>query len=421
MKYDLVVIGGGIVGLTSAYHFARQFGGRILIVDAQPGPAQGNTARSVGGFRMGLFTSKVNRLISETTVRFYLDVQNSGYDLGIHQVGYLILLDEARYDQYVATVRELFEAGTANLLPAADLKEMIGFIELDLSDEESELLGLKPIKGAIFSPYSGYLDVEKLARFYYEELVKMGVDFLFNTRVEKLTLAAVNKIGHPREPFAWQEKRIEFVESSNGTFEADTFILAAGAWTQELLDPIGIDSYIKPKKRQVFAAHARGDLEAFFNVQGFNSYGTLPMTFIPRGPFVVPRVRDRSIWMGLSDDIGRKWGIDFEAEDIFYYDNVYPLLRKIFPIIEGARPMSKWAGCYSINSIDENPVAFRVMNLVVATGGSGSGVMKADSLGRIAAALALGRQEAELYGGTVVPSTLLGIKGRSVEPELLVF
>ncbi|MEM0482676.1 MAG: FAD-binding oxidoreductase [Nitrososphaerota archaeon] len=419
--YDLVVVGAGIVGLTSAFHFAKLRGGRILVIDANAGPAQGNTARSVGGFRMGLFTSKVNRLISETTVKFYLDVQKSGYDLGIHQLGYLVLLDILKYEQYVQYVQDLLQAGTARLLSREDLKKRIGFIEVDLDDEEARLLELKPIRGAIFSPQSGYLDVEKLARFYYEGLVDAGVEFLFNTRVEGLKLAPVNRIGHPREPFAWQEKRIESVETSKGTFEAEKIILAAGAWSQELLDPLGVDSYIKPKKRQIFASPAQGSLESFFNVEGFNDFNTLPMTFIPRGPFVAPRVRDRSLWMGLSDDIGRRWGLDFEAEDLFFYDNVYPLLRKIFPIVEGVRPQSKWAGCYSINTIDENPVAFRVMNLVVATGGSGSGVMKADSLGRIAAALALDQGEAELYGGVKVSSTLLGIKERKIEPEMLVF
>lgn len=417
----MIVVGAGIVGLASAYHFVKSVGGRILVLDALAGPAQGNTAKSVGGFRMGLFTSSVNRLISETTVKFYLDVQKNGYDLGIHQVGYLILLDESKYANYVKQVEEILRAGTAKLVSREELKKRVGFLELDLVDEESQLLGLRPIRGAIFSPFSGYLDVEKLANFYYEALVELGVDFRFNVKAERLRLAPLNRIGHPREPFAWQEKRIESVETSLGTFEAERFILATGAWSQELLDPLGIDSYVKPKKRQVFAVPARGGLEAFFKVDGFNEFGTMPMTFIPRGPFVAPRVRDKSLWMGLSDDIGRKWGLDFEAEDLFFVDNVYPLLRKIFPVIEGVRPQSKWAGCYSINTIDENPVAFRVMNLVVATGGSGSGVMKADSLGRIAAALALGRGDAELYGGVEVPSTLLSIHGRKVEPEMLVF
>jgi glycine/D-amino acid oxidase-like deaminating enzyme len=61
------------------------------------------------------------------------------------------------------------------------------------------------------------------------------------------------------------------------------------------------------------------------------------------------------------------------------------------------------------------------MNLVVATGGSGSGVMKADAIGRIAAAQALNEPVAELYGGLSVSSDILSIAGRQIEPEKLVF
>jgi len=421
LKYDLVVVGAGIVGLASAYHYIGRKGGRVLVIDVNPGPAQGNTARSVGGFRLGLFTSRLNRIVSESSVEFYMHLQSKGYDLGIHHVGYLILLDDVRYDIYVETVRELLATGKARLLSATELRRIIGFIDVDLSDEEAQLMGLRPIKGAIFSPKSGYLDVEKLASYYYERLVESGVESFFNTRVERLVLSPVAAIGHPREPLAWQEKKISELVTDRGRVEADTIILATGSWSQELLDPLGIDSHVKPKKRQIFSIPAQGTLGEFFNVSGFNEYGTVPMTFIPRGPYVVPRVRERSIWVGFGDDIGRRWGLDFEVEDHFYVDNIYPLLRKIFPILEGARPHSRWAGCYSINTIDENPVVFRVMNLIVATGGSGSGVMKADSIGRIAAALALNESETDLYGSIRVSTNIMSVAGRQIEPELLVF
>jgi len=421
LRYDLAVIGAGIVGLVTAYYYTEKRGGRVLVIDENTGPAQGNTARSVGGFRLGLFTSRLNRVVSESSVRFYLDLQSAGYDLGIQQVGYLVLLDDLKYSSYIESVRELISAGKALLVSSDELRKALPFINLDLSDEEAQLMGLRPIKGAIFSPKSGYLDVEKLAKFYYEKLVERGVEFLFNTRVERLVLSPVISIGHPREPLTWQEKRIGGIATSRGLFEADVVVLAVGAWSQELLDPLGIDSHIKPKKRQIFSIPARGRLQEFFNVERFNEFRCIPMTFVPRGPYVVPRVREKTLWLGMSDDIGRKWGIDFEAEDHFYIDNIYPLLSKIFPILEGARPESKWAGCYSINTIDENPVVFRVMNLVVATGGSGSGVMKADAIGRIAAAQALNEPVAELYGGLSVSSDILSIAGRQIEPEKLVF
>jgi glycine/D-amino acid oxidase-like deaminating enzyme len=57
--------------------------------------------------------------------------------------------------------------------------------------------------------------------------------------------------------------------------------------------------------------------------------------------------------------------------------------------------------------------------LYVAAGTSGSGIMKADAIGRIAASLALGREKAELYGGTVVESNILRLN-RCFEEERLV-
>jgi glycine/D-amino acid oxidase-like deaminating enzyme len=80
-----------------------------------------------------------------------------------------------------------------------------------------------------------------------------------------------------------------------------------------------------------------------------------------------------------------------------------------------------WAGCYSINTIDENPIVFRVMNLVVATGGSGSGVMKADAIGRAVTSLLLGEEETVLYTRERLPVSWLGVRGRRAEPESFVF
>ncbi len=57
--------------------------------------------------------------------------------------------------------------------------------------------------------------------------------------------------------------------------------------------------------------------------------------------------------------------------------------------------------------------------LYVAAGTSGSGVMKADAMGRIAASLVLGESKAELFGGVEVPSNALA-KNRCLEPERLV-
>ncbi|MCS7127246.1 MAG: FAD-binding oxidoreductase [Thaumarchaeota archaeon] len=421
-RYDVVVVGAGAFGLGSAYHLARRGAGRIALVDSLPGPGQGNTGRSVGGFRKGLFTSELNRMLSESTVAFLADLQRSGVDLGMHSVGYLVLLNGPQLEANERAIRELVRRGNARLIDAGELKGLVPWMRLEFDgDEEAAILGLRNVEAALFSGQSGYLDVEKLVGYLHREVLDAGVEPRFNERVRRLRLGPVVSIGHPREPLAWQEKRVEALETDRGELRADVVVLATGAWINELLDPIGIDSHVKPKKRQVFSIEAKGGLRRFFEVEGFNGYSSLPMTFFPRGPYVVPRVRERVLWTGMSDDVGRPWGIDFSPEESFYLDNIYPTLSKVFPVLRDVRPTSMWAGCYSINTIDENPIAFRSMNLVVVTGGSGSGVMKFDAMSRVAASLALGEEEAVLYTGERLPVSWLGIRDRRAEPESFVF
>jgi len=421
-RYDLAVIGAGIFGLASAYHYVRRAGGKVVVLDALSGPGQGNTGRSVGGYRKGIFTSNLNRLLSESTVAFFEDLQRSGVDLGMHPIGYLILLDSETLERNSAAIEEFVRKGNARVMGADELGSMVPWMKLRFGDdEEAQLLGMRDVEAAVFSPSSGYLDVEKLVAHYYRDLLDKGVEFRFGTTVKRLRLSPVISIGHPREPLAWQAKRVGAIETDNGEVSAENVVVAAGAWVNQLLDPLGIDSHVKPKKRQVFSVEARGELAKFFDVEGFNGHRSMPMTFVPRGPYVAPRVRERALWLGYSDDVGRPWGIDFTPEENFYYDNIYPMVSKIFPVLKDVRPTSMWAGCYSINTIDENPIVFRSMNMVVATGGSGSGVMKCDAIGRAVTSLLLGEEEFVLYTGERVPVSWLGIRGRRAEPESFVF
>lgn len=70
--------------------------------------------------------------------------------------------------------------------------------------------------------------------------------------MKSLRLEPKVALGLPGEPFVWQNKHFGGVEATSGRIASDTIILAAGAGTPTLLDPIGVDCLVKPKKRQVF-------------------------------------------------------------------------------------------------------------------------------------------------------------------------
>jgi glycine/D-amino acid oxidase-like deaminating enzyme len=75
-----------------------------------------------------------------------------------------------------------------------------------------------------------------------------------------------------------------------------------------------------------------------------------------------------------------------------------------------------WAGsyCYSVDAI---PLIYEHSGVLVVTGASGSGIMKADALGRIADALYRGESQTELFGGRTMPTTALSLHNRNVEVE----
>lgn len=94
-EFDVVVVGAGILGMSSAYHLQKNNPKkRILVLDRFGGAGQGNTGRSNAMFR-NTFTSTDNQTLSDTTISFYLHLQvNQNQDLGLEQIGYLWLMSE---------------------------------------------------------------------------------------------------------------------------------------------------------------------------------------------------------------------------------------------------------------------------------------------------------------------------------------
>jgi len=75
MECDILVVGAGIMGVTTAYYLKkRDLSKNILIIDKHAGPGQGNSAKSEGGYR-NMFTSDTNYLLADTSLDFFLHMQ----------------------------------------------------------------------------------------------------------------------------------------------------------------------------------------------------------------------------------------------------------------------------------------------------------------------------------------------------------
>ncbi|MCC6032126.1 MAG: FAD-binding oxidoreductase [Pyrobaculum sp.] len=414
--YDYVVVGAGVVGMATAYHLKRLSpGSKVLVVDQHPGVGMGDTARSAAAFRT-IFTSWINRVLSKTSVDFYREVQRGGVDLGMEFVGYLFLVPRENAVLMQKVAEELKEMGIS-----VDIYERLEMpIKLRVSDdEEAREMGLSDVAFGLLVRDAGIMDPEKLVKYYYEVYTREGGEVMFRTKVESVVFSPKKPLGIPGEPFPWQDVKAVGIETSAGVVEARNIIFATGAWTERLMDAMGFGLPLKPRKRQVFVVRATGELEDLLK-SGVGSGAYSPMIILPRGIYLRPEPREGTYWVGVSDRRPFRLEEPPEPEEQLWRFGIYPVLTKYVPAFEGRMPQNAWAGHYDENVVDYQPVVDRLAEgLYVAAGTSGSGIMKADAIGRIAASLALGREKADLYGGTVVESNILRLN-RCFEEERLV-
>jgi glycine/D-amino acid oxidase-like deaminating enzyme len=423
MECDILVIGAGVLGLSAAYHLKRSDPAKkIVVIDMYGGPGQGNSAKSTGGFR-NVFSSETNFLLANSTIDFFSHLENIGYDLKLAKIGYLWLLSRRQHRNIKNMLNKIEKRGTEiNIFEKEAIRERLPDLAEFSDDDEVELMNLEEVETGLLGKKCGILDADALVRSYEQEFLKIGGIVHYNLQAEKLILKPEMELEIQGEPFVWQDAYIAGAETNGGEIFAETTVAALGAWSENLFDPIGIDSHMRPKKRQLFSLKD-DKLERLFRVKGLNEYKIMPLTILPKSSiFFKPEISEGSIWVGCADNLGRSYGIidDPEAEEDFYTNDIYHVLTKYFPCFKDIRPTNMWAGHYAINGFDDIPVVTPNSGLIYVGAASGSGIMKSDALGRIVSAIYSKEEEAELYGGVRLRVDDLGIESRRVEKESLI-
>jgi len=371
------------------------------------------------------FYSKTNFYLADSSIEFYRHVEEKGIDLGMKWIGYLWLFNEEDFKKTEKILKEMEKHGGKFIVyDKNELKEKMEINVNAAETNEGKIMNLSNIDIGLFVPKAGKIDVEKLVAFYESEFRRINGEIRYGIEAKRLIVKPRKTLEIPGEPYFWQESTVTGVETNRGIIEADKIIIAAGVWSSKLLDPIGIDSHSKPKKRQIFVIKAdENKLLQLLKTTGFNKYNCMPFTILPKPRiFVKPDLEEQSFWIGYADDFNRAYKLeeDPQPEENYYRYGIYPVLSLYLPQFQGKYPINAWAGQYAINTLDQQPVIFEVNNLIIVGAASGSGIMKADAIGRIAAALYYGEKEAELFGEKWFKVSDLGIENRRIEREKFV-
>jgi len=227
------------------------------------------------------------------------------------------------------------------------------------------------------------------------------------------------KLGLTGEPFVWQDANITGVLTDKGEIEASTTVLAGGVWSETLLNGIGFESMMRPRKRIIFT-FKDPKIMNLLNLKGFNTLETLPLTHLTDSKvYLKPDITEGSLWLGVAEDLGRCFNLedDPQPEESMYIGNAYHALVKYLPCFTNVRPVNSWAGLRAINTVDKVPVVAPGPGMIYVGSDNGTGITKCDALGRVTAALYSGDKEAELFNGLKLRISDVSIEKRCVEKE----
>jgi len=425
-EYDAVIIGAGILGLATAYHVKKlKPYDKVLLVDMMGAAGQGNTAKSAAMYRC-FFYSRTNLTLVDSSVEFYRYASEKlGADLKLKWTGYLWLFAEKDYRDVEPVLKGMAERGLEyKIFDDKELAEKLKMNTRVSTDEEAAMMGLADANLGVLIPKAGSIEIDELVKFYETEFKKMGGETRYGTRVESIMVDPETSLGMPGEPYFWQNPHASGVKTNKGIFNAKKTIVAAGTWASTLLDQVGIDPLMKPIKRQLFSVRANTEpLKQLLYTKGFTKQNCVPFTILPNPRvYFKPALEEDSFWFSYGDHFPRgfKSEDDPQAEENFYKYGIYQIVTKYFPQFMGCQTNGSWAGQYALNMLDGQPVILEEDGIIVVGSCSGSGNMKADAIGRIAAALYAGQEYASLYGDKQFKVSDLGLKKRNVEPEKLI-
>jgi sarcosine dehydrogenase len=231
---SVVIVGGGIWGLSTAYHLARAGWTDVEVLERNGALFEETTSQAAGLVGQIRATPLMRRAIRHAIDLFEDFEKETGHDPGFHQVGSLLLaLTPERMASFEEHVEHANSSGVeARFVNGAQISGLAP--HLDISQ----------IEGGYFVPEDGYLDPRQCARAFCGAAEDLGVRVRTGTTVTGLSIT---------------DGRVTGVETDGGFVEAGYVVVTAGPWTGTFAKMAGHRTAMVPIRHQrVTTAPAAG-------------------------------------------------------------------------------------------------------------------------------------------------------------------
>ena len=350
---DIVIIGGGIVGSSIAYHLTEAGCRNIVVLERESHQGKGSTGKSMGGVR-AQFATEVNIRMSLYSIPFYASFdERLGEPAGYRPQGYLFLATTQKHLDYLRTNQDRQQQlGLTNAVMLSHDEIAHRFPQLRTDD----------VLGAAFCPTDGFVDPYSAMNGFMAVASRQGAKICKGTDVTGLITDANGIAG---------------VETDKGCISTRVVVNAAGAWSAPIAKLVGVDLPVTPLRRQLVPT------------EPFAGYPhTAPMTIDMSNGF---HFRPESLgfllaWADPDETPGYKMNFDdgFIEKILLHAANRAPCFENV-----AVNPKRAWAGLYEMTPDHHailGPVK-QVPGFFLANGFSGHGVMHAPATGKVLADL----------------------------------
>jgi len=357
--YDVVIIGGAIMGSSTAWFLTEnaEFDGSVLVIERDPSYTACSTAHTNSCIRQQ-FSTELNIRISQfgaafvKNLRGYMGGDERVPEMGIQNYGYMYLADtEGFADALRAAQKVQLAAGAGTrLLTAAEIAAEHPFYATD-----------DIVLGSINTVDEGYWDGGTVFDWFRRSARERGVEYIHGEVVSVTKSAAGDRITHVKL-------------ASGETIACGQVVNATGPRAARTAAMAGIDLPVEPRKRFTWIFKAERPLDR-----------ELPLTIDPSGVHFRQDGPDTYLAGCKPDPDPAVDPDDFAMDHGIWENHVWPIIASRIPQFEAIRVVTEWAGHYAYNTLDQNAILGahdEVTNFHFLNGFSGHGLQQSPAMGR---------------------------------------
>jgi sarcosine oxidase subunit beta len=355
---DAIIIGGGVMGASTAYHLASRGQRNIILLEKEEYFGTGATGRCAGGIRYQ-FGTEVNVRLSLLSLpmldRFHDEI---GQDISLRKMGYLFLLtlpEEVQIFKHNVEMQNRLGAQT-QWLSGEEIRKMVPIMRLD------------DVLAGSFNPMDGLVDPNSVVMGYIGAAQRLGVKTLTSSPVVSIST---------------QSGKVTTVETPSELFYAPVIVDATGPWSGQTGAMVDLPVPVTPIRRQWLTTSAIPELPPDFP---FVIDFARSLYFHTEGPGLLTGMSNPNQASGYDQNIDPDW-------ELVHMEAAIDRL----PLLEHVGLASRLAGLYEVTP-DAHPIFGKtpIDGYYIVTGFSGHGFMHGPIAGKLMAEIILDGQASSM-------------------------